>query len=106
MLWWIVGVIIGIGVVHRLVAMIFFIIVAIKLTIFYFSPYSTLRRFAASSIILRYDVLEKYKYAFIEEVNKNMLLLSKGYYLYFLLIYSGYPKAFDKNYFSLKKCSI
>jgi hypothetical protein len=104
MLWWIVGIIVGIGVVHRLVAMIFFIIVAIKLTIFYFSPYSTLRRFAVSPIILRNYVLEKHKYS--EEINQNMLLLSKGYYLYFLLIYSGYPKAFDKNYFSLKKCSI
>ena len=98
MLWWIVGIIVGLAVAYRIVTMLFFVVVAVALAVFCVSPYRLLKRLADLPIIMRNVGFEKSRYHISADSGRSKLLTTKGNYLYFLLIYSGYPKAIITEY--------
>ena len=97
MLWWIVGIIVGIMIVYKILSILLFVAVALQLTIFYFSPNSVLRRCIRNPIIKRLALRVDAMYSHVIIKVRSLLLETKGYYLYFLLIYSNYPQAFSKT---------
>lgn len=96
MLLWIIGIIAGIAISYRITTMLFVVVVAVALAVFCVSPYSFLKRLAFSPLIWRNCIFKRREYSQKSESKRSMLLITNGNYLYFLLIYSGYPKAFWK----------